>query len=244
MTNKATPPWATGPGELLGHGLKLLLKDTDANRRIAMICIDNSVELMMKTFLGLPHRISGIHITRKDYSDLSENYPKLLDGIEKYASDKIKGIDLGEIEWFHRLRNELYHQGNGLTVDRNNVEVYAEIANLLFLNLFGFKLIEDKDDKTDLLGKFMNSWIQFEKMVKDMSFVLDDNEKVRMPLDAIRFLYKNKIISDSELATLDSIRRTRNEIVHGNKNHETAINEQMVKDLDILTEKIKKRTLT
>lgn len=243
MTNKSNPPWASGPGELLGHGLKLLQKDTDANRRIAMICIDNSVELMMKTFLGLPYRITGIHISRKDYSDLSESYPKLLDGIEKYAVDKIKGIDLGEIEWFHRLRNELYHQGNGLTVDRNIIDVYAEIANLLFLNLFGFKLIEDKDDKTDLLGKFMNSWIQFEKMAKNMSFVLDDDEKIRMPLDAIRFLYKNKIISDSELEILDSIRRTRNEIVHGLKNHEMVIKEQMIKDLDSLTEKIEKRTL-
>jgi uncharacterized protein YutE (UPF0331/DUF86 family) len=244
MTNKANPPWAAGPGELLGHGLKLLQKDTDTNRRISMICIDNSVELMMKTFLGLPQRITGIHIARKEYSDLSESYPKLLDGIEKYATDKIKGIDLGEIEWFHRLRNELYHQGNGLTVDRNNVEVYAEIANLLFLNLFGFKLIEDKDDKTDLLRKFMNSWMQFERMAKDMSFVLNDDEKVRMPLDAIRFLYKNKVISDSELAILDSIRKTRNEIVHGYINHETVINEQMIMNLDSLTEKIKKRTLT
>ena len=76
-----------------------------------------------------------------------------------------------------------------------------------------------------------------------MSFVLDDDEKIRMPLDAIRFLYKNKIISDSELEILDSIRRTRNEIVHGLKNHEMVIKEQMIKDLDSLTEKIEKRTL-
>ena len=89
----------------------------------------------------------------------------------------------------------------------------------------------------------MNSWIQFEKMAKNMSFVLDDDEKIRMPLDAIRFLYKNKIISDSELEILDSIRRTRNEIVHGLKNHEMVIKEQMIKDLDSLTEKIEKRTL-
>ncbi|MGB3948842.1 MAG: hypothetical protein WBM13_12720 [Bacteroidia bacterium] len=244
MTNKTNPPWASGPGELLRHGLSLLQKDNDSNRRIAMICIDNSVELMIKTFLGLPKRITGIQISRKDYSEMSESFPKLLDGLEQYAADKIKGIDLGEIEWFHRLRNELYHQGNGLTVERTNVEVYAEIANLLFLNLFGFKLIEDKEDKTDLLGKFMNSWIQFERMTKDMSFVLDDNEKLRMPLDAIRFLHKNKIISDIELHRLDLIRKTRNEIVHGLQNHEKVINEQIIKELVELTQTIKNRTLT
>jgi hypothetical protein len=37
MTNKANPPWAAGSGELLGHGLKLLQKDTDTNRRIIIL---------------------------------------------------------------------------------------------------------------------------------------------------------------------------------------------------------------
>ena len=48
MTNKTSPPWASGPGELLRHGLTLLQKDNDTNRRIAMICIDNAVELMIR----------------------------------------------------------------------------------------------------------------------------------------------------------------------------------------------------
>jgi len=244
MKVKSNPPWASGPGELLNHGLNLLQKDSDCNRRIAMICIDNSVELMMKTFLGLPQRITSIQITRKEYTEMSESFPKLLDGIEKYASDKIEGIDLGEIEWFHRLRNELYHQGNGLTVEKTNVDVYAEIGNLLFLNLFGFKLIEYKDGKKDLLGNFMNSWIHFERTIKDMSLILDDNEKIRIPTDAIRLLYKNKIISESELDKLDLISKTRNGIVHGLQNHEKVISEQLINELDSLTENIEKRTLS
>lgn len=241
--NKSNPPLASGPGELLRHGIKLLQKDSDTNRRIAMICVDNSVELMIKTFLGLPQRLNGIKVTRKEYSDISESFPKLLDAIENYASDKIKGIDLGEIEWYHRLRNELYHQGNGLTVERNNVEVYTEIANLLFLNLFGFRLIEEKYDKTETLGRFMNSWAQFEKTSQDMSFIVDVEEKIRMPMDAIRFLYKHKIISDSEMKRLDAIRSTRNEVVHGMQKHDDVINEQMIDDLDKITIVIKERTL-
>ena len=240
---KSNPPWASGPGELLIHGLKLLQKDSDTDRRIAIICVDNSVELMLKTFLGLPHRISGIKMSRKEYSEISESFPKLLDAIENHAEDKIKGIDLGEIKWYHRLRNELYHQGNGLTVERNNVEVYAEIANLLFLNLFGFKLIEEQDDKTELLGRFMSTWIQFEKTSRDMAFIIDEDEKFRMPMDAIRFLYKNKIVSNSEMKKLDLIRMTRNEVVHGMQKHDEAINEQLIKDLEEITEKVKSRTL-
>ena len=109
MEKKDNPPWASGPGEILKHGISLLREDTDTNRRLAIISIDNAVELMMKTYLGLPKRITGLDITRKDYQDFSESFPKLLNALEKYASDKILSIDLGELEWFHRLRNQLYH---------------------------------------------------------------------------------------------------------------------------------------
>ena len=243
MKNKTTPPWANGPGELLKHGLKLLQKDTDSNRRIAMICIDNSIELMMKTFLGLPQRVTGIKISRKDYAEMVENFPKLLDAIEVHASDKIIGIDLGEIEWFHRLRNELYHQGNGLTVDRNNVDVYAEIANLLFLNLFGFKLIEEQEDKTDLLGQFMEAWIKFEKTTREMSFILDEEEKIRMPMDGLRLIHKHKFLSDTEFRNLEKIRKIRNEVVHGIQGHADLINEQVIGDLEKITKLISARVL-
>jgi hypothetical protein len=44
----------SGPGEILQHCLTLLLTDSDVNRRLAMIAIDNAVELTMKTYLELP----------------------------------------------------------------------------------------------------------------------------------------------------------------------------------------------
>lgn len=66
---------------------------------------------------------------------------------------------MGEIEWYHRLRNQLYHQGNGLTVERDKVEVYAELANVLFANLFGIRLVEPEDDSKAVLGNFMLAWV-------------------------------------------------------------------------------------
>ena len=76
----------------------------------------------------------------------------MLDALEKHALGKIAGVDLGEVEWYHRLRNQLYHQGNGLTVERNKVEIYAQLANTLFQNLFGVKLVETVSEATDLFG--------------------------------------------------------------------------------------------
>ena len=130
-------PWSSGPMEILQHGINLLNKDSDTNRRLAMLSIDNSVELMIKTYLGLPQRVTGVRLSRKEYEEVSESFPRLLDAIEKHAQDKMKGFDISEMEWYHRLRNELYHQGNGLTVEREKVLAYAEIGKGLFRQLFG-----------------------------------------------------------------------------------------------------------
>jgi hypothetical protein len=72
-------PWASGPGEILRHGLELLNKDRDTNRRLAMISIDNAVELMVKTYFGLPKRITGLTITRKELQEIGESFPNLLE---------------------------------------------------------------------------------------------------------------------------------------------------------------------
>lgn len=236
------PPWASGPGEILRHGLILLKEDSDTNRRLAMICIDNSVELMIKTFLGLPERISGIKVPRKKYAEISESFPKLLDGLEEFAADKVSGIDLGEIEWYHRLRNELYHQGNGLTVERNNVQVYSEIANVLFDNLFGFKLVPKSEDENAILGQFMQAWINFEKTVTDLAFVVD--EKSRKPLDAVNFLRKSNKIGPEEHLRLNDIRKVRNEVVHGKSNYKEVIKKGDITFLGNLTKALTERTIS
>src|SRR5256885_17077799 len=121
-------PWASGPGEILEHGLGLLTRDSDTNRRLALLSIDNSVELMVRTYLCLPKRITGLAISRKHLSEISTSFTALLDELEQNCADKLRGIDLGTIEWYHRLRNQLYHDGNGLTIERDKVEIYAELA--------------------------------------------------------------------------------------------------------------------
>jgi hypothetical protein len=92
---------------------------------------------VLKTFLGLPQRVTGIRLGRKELDELGESFPRLLDAIHQHAPEKVRDFDISEIEWFHRLRNELYHQGNGLTVERQKVAAYAGIAKALFRQLFG-----------------------------------------------------------------------------------------------------------
>lgn len=64
-------PWIDGPRELLQHGLDHLKLDTDFDRRMAIICIDNAVEVMIKTYFGLPKRATGLKLTRNQVEQLT-----------------------------------------------------------------------------------------------------------------------------------------------------------------------------
>ena len=232
-------PWATGPGEILRHGLQLLQTDSDTNRRLAMISIDNSVELMIKTFLGLPKRITGIAIPRKQFQEIAESFPALLDALENYAPAKLDGIDLGTVEWYHRLRNELYHQGNGLTVEREKVEVYAQLANLMFQNLFGYELVQTQGKRTDLLGEFMALWVKFESALRDLASTHSLTGQVHPSMiEVLKFLEGAALLTPHEKRELDNMRRLRNEVVHGAADYHEVITKDVVLRLRQLIEKI------
>ncbi|NHQ94291.1 hypothetical protein [Janthinobacterium lividum] len=242
-------PWAAGPAEILLHGLALLRKDSDTNRRLAMISIDNAVELMVKTFLGLPKRLSGLTITRREYAEFSESFPALLDALERHASDKLTGIDLGTIEWYHRLRNQLYHQGNGLTVERDKIEIYAEVANVLFLNLFGSRLVERISEQPDLLGPFIEAWVKLERGLAALS----KREIARMALQAAEprnvhqaatLLRSTNLFSDTDITTINNFRRIRNDVLHSSADHRTLITQDIVNQLRAFVARIPSEMIT
>jgi len=232
------PPWAAGPGEILKHGLDLLEDDNDTNRRLSMIAIDNSVELIVKTYLGLPKRITGLTISRKEYQEISESFPALLDALEKHASDKIIGIDLGSIEWYHRLRNQLYHQGNGLTVERENVEVYAALANELFHKLYGVILVRPKSDKAKLLAEFLENWTVLETEMHSMAW---DNSLTGVPDKgfgfAFKFLKDAGVIPEDEQQKLKYFHQIRNKIVHEYRQNEDLLTREMVAEFKKFVDK-------
>lgn len=217
LAEKGSPsPWASGPKEILRHGLDLLRFDSESNRRLAMIIVDNAVELTIKTFLGLPKRINGIQVTRARYQEISESFPKLLDALEEFASSKLEGINLGEIEWYHRLRNQLYHQGNGLTVEKDKVTIYSELAKLLFLRLFNEALDVGELPDTHKLGAFMFKWARFEKgLINYSEFLADTYGRTPNVLAALRVLREEGKMNTELFAKFRMVQETRNKLVHG-----------------------------
>ena len=231
----AQQPWVTGPSEILQHGLSLLKKDSDSNRRLAMISIDNAVELAIKTYLSLPRRITGINLSRKEYQEISESFPQLLDAMEKHVSEKLGGIDLGEIEWFHRLRNQLYHQGNGLTVDKDKVKIYAELAKLLFRNLFGFDIQFPEEKDQELLGLFIATWGKLEKTLTAVAIKNNSQTnsnrvvtRLTLPSYALKDLYQSGIVSKDTKMEIERIGIIRNQVVHGTEDFKSAVTPELV----------------
>jgi hypothetical protein len=129
--------WASGAIELIRHADSHIPLERAFDLRIAFISIDNSVETSIRTFLSLPESKSGVKVSRKDVDATENRFPGLVELLWKHAGDRLSGIDNADIEYYHRIRNKLYHEGTGFSVDRRDLLAYRQIAVLLLKNLLG-----------------------------------------------------------------------------------------------------------
>jgi hypothetical protein len=129
-------PWTSGPRELLEHAKDHLAKKTDVDNRFAMISVDNAVELMLKTYLHLPKSVTGLGLTRKEIAEYTATFHSALNAMRRLVPELVSAVPLGEIEWFHRIRNRLYHEGIAITVERDQVVRYLKHAESVMRRLF------------------------------------------------------------------------------------------------------------
>jgi hypothetical protein len=110
-------PWAQTPFELLRHAEEHLRSGTDFDRRIAMVGFDNSIEVSVITYLSLnPIQRGNRAFAREAVANWNRNFHTKLEFLEAHAQDL--GVPM-EVErawlvFYHELRNDLYHVGNGL----------------------------------------------------------------------------------------------------------------------------------
>lgn len=211
-------PWIEGPLELLEHSIGHLELDSAFDTRIAMISVDSSIELMIKTFLGLPRRVSGIKGPSKNkLRELSDSFPSLLDAVEEFSPDKVGNIDLADIEWFHHIRNQLYHDGNGITVEKQKVETYLEIAKNLFSQLFEVPiddLIEIKSPNS--IEEFFIKWRELDNELIRLGEKLGIGSTTIQPKYlVIRRLVSRKVVEPDMISEIKLLRNFRNELIHG-----------------------------
>jgi hypothetical protein len=203
-------------------------------RQCSVICSAyrcNEGTLTADTWLAACLRVTGLQISRAEYAEANESFPRLLDMLEKYSAERLEGIDLGEIDWYHRLRNELYHQGNGLTVEREKVVVYAGLAQVLFQRLFGFAIQVEEPVGSGLVGNFITTWSNLYQILENIARDHHPNENFRGTRTVMDVLRQDGLLDGTRAKEIQTLRMLRNEIVHGNTRNLTQDNINRLKDL-------------
>ena len=137
-------PWQNGPAELIACALEHLHREGEADQRIAFLLLDVSVETLFKTFLLLSEKVTGTKHAYGERKKAAEGtFRELCDGLEATAGTRLKGIDLADVLFYHDKRNQLYHEGNGITVPRNLVRDYAKLTVGMLNCLLGVDLSDE-----------------------------------------------------------------------------------------------------
>lgn len=123
-------PWQVGPTELIEFALERMHKGSDFDRRLAFLILDVGVETLFKTYLTLPEMVVSFQSKRGERLEAAEgNFHDLLRGVQAANPKKATTLNFAYIEYYHNLRNTLYHQGNSVTaVPIYQVEGYAKLA--------------------------------------------------------------------------------------------------------------------
>lgn len=228
--------WCEGPKEILQAAHRLAAEGRPGCTRIALILIDNAVEVMAKTFLSLPKRITGVNILRRDLEGLFESFPSVISCLEKNSGDRLKHIDLGEIEWNHGLRNKLYHDGSGLTVEKGKVDVYFALAVELFKALFQDTIdLAPTDQEERLIGSFLAKWVVLEKgLIMYSEFVGETYGRTPNLRAGMNLLAEEGKIATDIREEIDALQRLRNAVVHGQVEPSKAITQDTLRRLDAI----------
>jgi hypothetical protein len=180
--NQKLKPWAAGPFELIRHGDGHFKGGTDFDKRMALISFDNAVEVSITTHLQLhPSQRGGKTYEGKKVQHWLSNFHTKLEFLEEFLAEwKIPiEVSIDEIVWYHQLRNELYHSGNGMTPEVRCLLEAQYAAVWVFSVLFGVDpkglLKESKPvaaahrviDATQLTGKsqFLEIFIDLERAI-------------------------------------------------------------------------------
>lgn len=230
-TTNALRPWMKGPFELIRHADGHLKDNGDTDRRIALIGFDNAIEVSIDVFLRLHPKLRvGIELRRDEVEQAQRNYHTKIEFLDKHVQTRQipLSIPVDEIVWFHQLRNELYHSGNGMVPEEHVISGAREAALAVFQALFGLDIsgmlgaqktkseikvqrpaIHTNNPEMDFLGWF----IELENMLQ--AALPADNVRPSSMHQMWQLLIKNRADLVDLTPEIDHLSHVRNAIVHG-----------------------------
>jgi hypothetical protein len=224
-------PWMRGPFELIRHADGHLKDNGDTDRRIALIGFDNAIEVSIDVFIRLHPRLrAGVEIKRDEGEQAQRNYHTKIEFLDKHVQARQipLSIPVDEIVWFHQLRNELYHSGNGMVPEAHVITGARAAALAVFQALFGLDVsgllgaqgmspehvvqrpaIQTQNPEMEFLGWF----IEMEQAIRQ---ALPHGDARPM---ATRQMWQALLKERPDLSDLtpdfDELTRHRNAVVHG-----------------------------
>jgi len=113
--------------------VSLVLKEgkLDSSNRLALIILDNAVEVALKSY-------ASYHSLLKDSKVTSQEAFSSILGIIK-DQNKIVNSEEKDIQKYHKIRNELYQGANLATVKDSVIDEYIVLAKILLARLYDFR---------------------------------------------------------------------------------------------------------
>lgn len=225
------PYYITRIHKVLNHGISHLKEfRTPFNFQIAMISIDNSVELTLKAYLGIRYYINFHSLLRKLKLNLPDGFfervPSFLSLELLIPEWKLLGNPLKNtkrdfinlIKGFHKIRNNLYHDVIKEDVRRKIVIVYASLARYLIdklLNKNKSDIIVNISNPSKLIDQFLKLWKKIEDRIKLFFFdVIEITYDYNLPFALDVLLHENMIDIETNLNLLN-IRILKRELKKG-----------------------------
>jgi hypothetical protein len=124
-------PWQVGPTELIEFALERMHKGSDFDRRLAFLVLDVGVETLIKTVLILPDSVTGAQtsFSARNKAAQENSFHSIVQALKDALPGKANQTDFSHIQYYHGIRNTLYHQGDTVvTVPISQLEGYAKLA--------------------------------------------------------------------------------------------------------------------
>lgn len=214
------------------RAMTLAGSEADADRRIAYLILDDAVELMLRTYVELPAQFTGIDRAERRALDKAD-FCQLLDTVGSLVEDRLAGLDLREIELMHAARRRLYHEGSGMEIGADRLEVYLALAQLLFRRLFHEEMGLRPPGGPGPGTLFLERWAELEQA--SLALIASLEEGAPPPLtfgQLTRGLVRVGVMSGHALAEAEALRSLRHQYVHVSG---TRIDESATARLDSLS---------
>ncbi len=225
--------WASGSIELLEHALGHMRGHRAFDKRIAFISIDNCVEVSIRTYLTLPKRFYGDEKpSKKEIADNENSFPGMLALFFKYSDSKLVGLEPGDIEFYHRIRNELYHKATGLSVDDEHLFAYFSIAEILMKRLFNYNIFREREKKSFLEGIILN-WNRIEELLAEILPRIEISTSD--PLKWEKAMQVG-VLTPEVITEIENLRHERNRLAHSNQIENKPLADVLAKSEQVLNQ--------